>query len=340
MTAILARALLPLDALRAFLLGLLGPWGRRFFAERSLRVACVAGFGVALALGLTCAAPLWAFALGPLILGVPHLAADIRYLVVLPRLHRRSALAFAAGVPIAVAAFTQNTAIGLASGLSVIVFAEASRSRKVLLFASWSCVVVAAALRPYVAALVLVHGHNFVAVALFFFAFARARRVGGAIAVGTIALSVALVLGAFDPVLFRGFAIASHPATGLSLDDMIAMLAPVTDRALGARLVFLFVFMQGVHYVVWLRLVPEEGRDRPGIRSFASSLRALDRDIGAILVALFALFAIVVLARAASSLEGARIMYLTAAGFHAHLEIAFTLLLALEGRRLLAPPAT
>jgi hypothetical protein len=185
----------------------------------------------------------------------------------------------------------------------------------------------------------LVHGHNFVAVGLFLFAFARSRRIGIAVAVAVVALSVALLAGAFDVWLFRPFAVASRPSTALALDDLITMIAPVSDRVLGARLVYLFVFAQAVHYVVWLRLVPDESRERPGIRSFASSLRALERDVGGIVVLVFALFAAVVLARAAFSVETARIMYLTAASFHAHLEIAFALVLALEGRRLLAPGA-
>src|SRR5690606_13062501 len=100
---------------------------------------------------------------------------------------------------------------------------------------------------------------------------------------------------------------------------------------LALRLTTLFVFMQGVHYVLWLRVIPDEARERPGLRSFASSLRALERDVGKGVLVVFALGALAVAARATTSLEAARLLYLRGASFHAWLEIAFALVLVAEG---------
>ena len=52
----------------------------------------LAAFSVAVALACTLAAPLSLLTLGPLCLGVPHLVADLRYLVVRQGLHRRPRL--------------------------------------------------------------------------------------------------------------------------------------------------------------------------------------------------------------------------------------------------------
>jgi hypothetical protein len=113
---------------------------------------------------------------------------------------------------------------------------------------------------------------------------------------------------------------------------MIASLVPVADPVWGMRLACLFVFAQSVHYLVWLRLVPEEARERPGIRSFASTFHALKEDLGVIvLLASFVAMGLVFV-RALTSLEAARILYLRGASFHAFLEIAFVLLLSLEGK--------
>lgn len=336
MTAVLARALAPLDALRAVLLGLFAPLGRRLFAERSRRVAVYAAVGLACAIATTCAAPLWAFALGPIVLGVPHLLADVRYLVARPGLHRRRALALATAVPLVLYLATQSTAVGLSAALFAILFSSASRARKAVALAIGAAVVAAAAAFPFTSSLVLVHGHNFVAVALFLFVFARARRVGIAVAAAFAAIAIAILAGGFDAALLRPFAVSSKPATALGLDTIVAMIAPVGDPVLGARIVFLFVFAQAVHYVIWLRLVPEEARERPGVRSFTSSLRALDRDVGGVVLAIFLLLAIAIAARALFSVEAARFTYLTVAGFHAHLELAFGALFLMEGRKLVA----
>ena len=55
------------------------PVGVKVKNERGIWLAF--GLGIA-ALGLTRLAPLWLLALGPLLLGVPHLLAGLRYLAV------------------------------------------------------------------------------------------------------------------------------------------------------------------------------------------------------------------------------------------------------------------
>ena len=125
--------LAPVDAVRS---ALLRPWGtalRPLLLSRERRVAWVGAFGITLALAVTCAAPLWALALGPVLLGVPHVLADLRYLVVRPRLHRRWPLVLLAGAPLAIAAVDPRVEVGLFAALGAVLAARASLLRKAVL---------------------------------------------------------------------------------------------------------------------------------------------------------------------------------------------------------------
>src|SRR5262245_58494037 len=84
------RLLLPLDALRRRALRALGPLARPLMQQPELRIALGLCLNVATALLATLLCPLWLLGLSPLILGVPHLLADVRYLVVRPGFHRRA----------------------------------------------------------------------------------------------------------------------------------------------------------------------------------------------------------------------------------------------------------
>ena len=86
------RVLSPIDALRAAVLRRFGRTAGWWSRSREDRVASMFAFGVVTSLALAVLAPRWALALGPIVLGVPHILADARYLVVRPGYHRRRAL--------------------------------------------------------------------------------------------------------------------------------------------------------------------------------------------------------------------------------------------------------
>lgn len=326
--ASLAPIALPIDAVRAAVLRSLGRPGRLFLADRSARVGLYATVGLVIALLLACLAPVWAFALGPIVLGIPHLVADVRYLVVQPGLHRRRSLVVAVGLPLVLATIVQSPALGLASGLGAVLFATSERAeispRRAALLLALGGSITFAAFAPRTASFVLLHGHNVLAVMLFLVAFARSRRVGNFVAFAALVASAMLFAGAFDRVVIASLENGHAPRTALSFGGMLDLVAPgVNDPVLATRLAIFFVFAQGVHYAMWLRLIPEEARERPGIRSFASSLAALERDLGKGVVVAVALLALGLAARAGASLEAARALYMRGAGFHGYLEIAF-----------------
>jgi hypothetical protein len=99
------------------------------------------------------------------------------------------------------------------------------------------------------------------------------------------------------------------------------------------RLVLAFAFAQSVHYSIWLRLIPDEDRDRPTPRTFAASFRALRTDFGAPLLVGAILAALAVAGWSVFALIHARTGYLRAALFHGYLEYAAVALALLEQRR-------
>ncbi len=110
-------------------------------------------------------------------------------------------------------------------------------------------------------------------------------------------------------------------------------LSPVADPTLGVRFVLAFAFAQSVHYAVWLRVLPEDDRPRPGMRSFASSWKALTADMGLAPLAIAGAVIMALLAWALRDPAAARDGYLRLAISHGHLELAVIALLLVEGVR-------
>lgn len=321
----------PLDVARAAVLRSLGRHARPLLADRALRVALYGTVGILFALATTCAAPLWMFALGPVLLGPIHLLADVRYLVVRPGLLARRTLVVAVGALLVMAAATGGAAVGLAAALPAIACARAPLPRRALVGLAWSAVVLAAWLHPRPASFFVLHGHNLVALVLFLVAFARpGQRARSLLPMAVFVVAAgAMMSGSLDAFVVRSFT-AVVPRTALSMNRIVHMMAPLEDGVVASRLALLFIFAQSVHYVFWLRLVPEAARERSGLRSFASSIEALQRDVGTWLVVFTVLATAALAVHALRSMEGARIAYLHVAGPHAYLEIAVLFVFLLD----------
>src|SRR5690606_7778839 len=122
--------------------------------------------------------------------------------------------------------------------------------------------------------LALTHAHNVIGIALWWVLRRRSPRELAPLAL-LVASSIAIAAGAFDPMV-EGLGV---PGFGASLHHHGLVLAPRVDATWAVRVAVLFAFLQGVHYVVWLRLVPEDARERPAPRPFASTWRALVVDL-------------------------------------------------------------
>lgn len=316
----------PLDWLRLRLLHAAKPLSSRLAARRAERVAVVGVVSILVALIGTALVPLWMLALGPIVLGVPHVLADLRYCVVRPGFHRRPALWLGVGVPLVMVAVSSAPAVGFAAVAGACVAADGSRVRR----CAGVGVAIAAALAcwfaEHYAGLILVHAHNLVAVLLWW-----RWRDGPLRAVPLAAFGLGLLLiagGALD----HSLAAASGPLGG-ELRVHAASLAPGLDGVVGLRLVLSYCFAQSVHYAMWLRLVPEDDRARPTPRSFVASWRALVDELGLALPLLAGLAALVLAGAATVDLAAARLGYLRAAQFHVFLELALLASLWVGGRR-------
>lgn len=332
----------PLDRARVgvyrLLAPALGPWIR----SRDVRVALHGLSVVGLSLLAAVLLPLPLMLVSPLLLGVPHLVADLRYLVARPGLHRRGGIAIVVGALLLLSGLTADLRWGLIGAAIAPLGARGSWGRRLVVASALLSVAVAAVVVARPAVLALVHAHNLIAVILWLLiasALQRGGPGGGLARIGPAGLAVAgglaILSGGLDPLLCVGASLAVPPGPGLQ--QHAAELAPGVAAPWDLRLVSTFAYAQAVHYGVWLRVIPEDARRRPAPRSFRASLRALRDDLGGgVLVA--ALAAMIGLCGWATwDLVAARAGYLRLATFHGPMELAVLGCWLVEGPRILRP---
>ena len=132
--------------------------------------------------------------------------------------------------------------------------------------------------------------------------------------------AAAILAGGVDALVAAGLGWRSRPA-GFGVGSLAAALAPGLSPRWALRLVMLYAFAQSLHYAIWLRLVPDEDRERATPRPFRASWRALARDVGPWLVGGAALAIVFFSAWAVIDVAHAREGYLRASAFHGHLEL-------------------
>jgi len=320
MTA-LATVARQLDRVRSPLVG--GVLGRSavvrgVIADRRTRLAIGAVVALIAALAVSLVAPGAWFLWGPLVLGVPHVLADARYLVLSPyrriALRRRDAALIGGLVALAVAGAPW---LGAAVVLGAILLTPAADPRRrAVAFAAALGLACIAWSSPEITSYAVMHAHNLVALVVLI-ALAGHRRVGWGLAGGALAITALILSGAFDAVL---------PVRALDeLADYLLPAATPWSTAACARVALSFVFLQGVHYAVWLRLIPAALRPHGGLRGFGASLRALERDVTAPILALVAVAALALPVLAlvgARDAQTLRDLYVQLAGGHAYLELA------------------
>lgn len=275
-------------------------------------------------------APLWAFAFGPLVLGVPHLLADLRYLVV-----RSGLLVTPVRLGVAMIPVLAAWAPGDTRGWALAVVATAALAapglawgRRALGVALGALLVALGLAYPVASALVLLHAHNLVAISFWLL---WRRRAGRAhlLVVAAMALGAALLAsGALDRA-----ALALPLPLGVSPASAADWLAPGVPAPWDGRLVRVFVYFQALHYVVWLRLVPEEDRPRESARTYRREWRELVGDVGALVAWAVALGTVGLVAWGWGNAGAARDAYLNVAVFHGFLELGVAAWWLLSGTR-------
>lgn len=315
------------DAVRRRWFRALGPLGAKLARDRELRVSVVFSVVVVSALLGTLVAPLWLLVLGPLLWGVPHVAADIRYLVVRTGFGRRPALWVLGGIPLLVLGAGVDLVWGFVGAAGVALVARASLPRRIAAAAVVLGFGLALARLGPASDIVFGHLHNFGAVAIWWAWRARRGRKHWLPLVLLVAASGLLLSSLGVELVGSNF---EWHATGDSADRQLWRLAPGLAPMLGMRLVLLFCFMQSVHYAMWMQMIPDEERRRSTVMTFRASLRDLERDFDRVALLVIAALAVGLIVWACFDMLEAGRGYFRMARFHGTLEVMAAVLLILE----------
>jgi len=337
-----ALALLsPADSIRRWLLLRAGRAFGPYIVDRDRRVALGFSISIVVAFLVAVSAPLYLIALGPLVLGVPHLVSDVRYLVARPGFDQRLPILALVGVPLVVLGVTTDPRAGFLAvvGAAIAATRGTALRRAAVALVGLGLIAIASAW-PRATMLAFAHLHNLVA--LVFFWWLRPRRRGLAwlpLAIFGVAIA-GLGLGLHEHVA-EPLGTISGRVFGTTFDREVMVLADPLPYPWDGRLLVVFAFAQSVHYAIWLRVLPDEARASKTPRSFVQSARALVADLGGLIVIVAMLGAALFLFWGFVDVYHARVRYLAFALFHGYLELAaLGLFFAERGTVLAAPGAS
>ena len=333
----LERAAVPADRLRRSLYAAtvatvpgLTPW----LVRRDRRVALIACAHALVAFLLTATFPMLLFVVGPILLGVAHVSADVRYLVLrrgLPKWWKHIVI----GICLALVGMRgagevlggmlllhaeHVVALGwMALAAFVAMRLGGSRTRGVIVGLVIVGLGLASALAPYGSRIAFIHLHNLVAVTLWIWLF-RMRITYALVPLLFMAFLVFL-LGSPWVLSVMG-ATGGVSSLGLHLLSAADFTAPGVQSSAAIHLTLSYVFLQSVHYAAWLLLIPQEDMTREAPLTFRGSARSLTRDFGSLGVAAIVFATLLVVVGAFSDALASRRMYLSLAMFHNYLELA------------------
>ncbi|MFO0756710.1 MAG: hypothetical protein U0359_09475 [Byssovorax sp.] len=337
-----------LDRLRARLFAAMLAFGPVAFVlrRRALRIEARAALAILTALLLAVVAPAFMLALGPLVFGVPHVTAEIRYLLVrrgFPRGALVAAALYCAALSGSRLAEQLLHAPGMFAPIEITLaacgtlgaglWAARTGGSYPRLAALAVLIALAGALsvqHALAARLVFVHLHNFGALLLWLLVFRKRGplpRVAFVLLAGALAL---LLSGATLPLSAR---LGALTLLGVDLARVAAWLTPGVALSIAMPLALVHAFSDSVHYVTWLALIPEEEIRAEGSLTFRMTLRSLRRDLGLAGIGAVGLCLAIVAVGSAFNLAETRRYYFAAAGFHGYLELAALAVLIVRGRR-------
>jgi hypothetical protein len=268
--------------------------------------------------------PVLSLWVGAALLGLPHVLSGIRHVAIRRSLHPLTKACIAASVILGALTLMHLTSgtpffVGLFA-LSMAIEVLTSRVRTPLKAFCLVCLALGTGLAlrwPYLFIVGVTHLHALTSLS-FFSTEARRRgiRVWPLWALSSL-VTAATLLGVLDP-LFAQRAWAQN----LGPDAVVLIVGHVVGTSspqLLARSLFLYAFGQSLHYMVWLRLVPEVDRPSPVPQSFRQALVHLQRDFGRWMVPALALCALGGMAMLLGG-RAARDAYFVLVYFHIGLE--------------------
>jgi hypothetical protein len=332
----LDQVVLPLDLVRGASLRFLAKSRRltRVLGQRETRIASLGAVQVLVLFFLTVRFPVALFFLGPLLFGVVHIAADVRYLAL--RLAPPRALLLASLAPAAlltagrvlvglhVLGALQGARLDTAVGLAWVGVALAARWRgggRALLLGAPLFAAASGLLLAYAEAceVAVTHLHNVAALVIWLTLFRR-RPGWTAVPVAlVIALTLGMLSGAFLPWAARHGGIL---AFGQTMARLGAVFAPGASPRVAMSVVMTLVFLQSVHYAVWTAWIPQECLPGEGTPTFRMTVRSLTADFGKVGLAVVAGTALAFAALACWHFRTSVLWYLTLVRAHTWFELA------------------
>jgi hypothetical protein len=281
---------------------------RRIFRHRPARLLCLFVASFTLYLPLSFYFPLWVLAIGPLVWGIPHIVASIRYqhYIFAKNLEERGRVKVTlifTGIIWAMVVFFRvytdffhstffwdrgypgliETAFGgiILGGLFVIF-----RSKPIEIFLAALGLIsftVLIFLVPVETAAVLILAHNFVA--FFYWIFASRTRADRVVAItATVIFSLIHILvlrKVFDSLINLSPGPSYLPWAQLSLESLGRSIAPHSrDWSVWYRCLTLYAFGQSLHYFVWLKAIPDLFTPSQNPTSFKTAWQTLKKDMG------------------------------------------------------------
>jgi MFS family permease len=334
-STLLDRLLAPPDAVRrwVFVEAQRFPPLGTLLARRDPRLLAQSCLGASFALLLTMTVPGIPYVLGPALFGVPHVAAELRLLVLRRDLPRSLLATMAVGATLLfllrfaeaawpVLGFGGRVEVGLGWSLGLAgalfgAFVSRRWARGTLVAAPIAGALVVALSQPSLARLVFAHAHNLITIALWVWLFRRRPRFAIP-AVVLIAMAAALLAsGAVLP-----FTHLSGPWVDRVVTDTLSSLPRSVPQPIGVGLALSYVFLQQVHYAVWLAWIPQEDLPVEGTTSFRMSARSIARDLGGVGTSLVVAASLLVVGASFVDVHRTRAIYLSLATFHGYVEVA------------------
>lgn len=329
----LNRCAVALDRVRTRALG----WSARtaglrgFVVNKEARIVGLSVGQATLAAFATLLCPSLLLVLGPVLLGVPHVASDIRYLVLRPALARGfggcvalfSALLIGLRVvelgDLGNPAFARlEIALVTIWVLGALAWTQGRWSWLRLGVAAGALGLGAAALtQPSLARLVFAHAHNVIGLCAWYALF-RPRRAWGVLPLGWVALLTVCIYVAGGSIPER---LGWPEWFDLHIQAASQWLAPGLAPAEQRGVVLSYAFLQSVHYAVWLIFIPQDAANSAGSPTFCSSLRSAWHDFRPLGVALIAVGMLGVLGAACVDPLTTSAVYLFVTPFHGYLEL-------------------
>jgi hypothetical protein len=302
-------------------------------ARRDTRIAALGSAQVLALLVLTARWPVVMYFVGPVVFGVAHIAAGVRYLVLrqaLPRALVVGSAVFGALltlVHLCVGLHVASPALGARSDMALgalwvgIAVDLRLRSGWARLVAAGSTLAVAGAMIAHaeVVDLLMVHAHDALAFALWLLLFRR--RPGWACSPAVVALlGVAFLVSGSS--LSWSVEHGGLFAFGVRASRLASGLAPGVPPAFATALALSFVFLQSVHYAVWTSFIPQDCLRGEGTPTFRMTVRGLVADFGPVSLLVVLVVAAGFAVAACLDVRQSVSWYMTLSRAHVWLEVA------------------